>query len=68
MTGEDVNYCRQSLGWVYRSSGLPELGPGPYSGWFVDTYVKRFQADEGLVVDGITGPATWAAIEARRRG
>jgi peptidoglycan hydrolase-like protein with peptidoglycan-binding domain len=26
--------------------------------------VKRFQADQGLVEDGIVGPATWARIDA----
>jgi peptidoglycan hydrolase-like protein with peptidoglycan-binding domain len=26
--------------------------------------VKTFQGDQGLVVDGIVGPATWAKIDA----
>ncbi|MFE5942791.1 peptidoglycan-binding protein [Streptomyces sp. NPDC056480] len=28
-----------------------------------DAAVRQFQSDQGLVVDGIVGPATWTALE-----
>jgi peptidoglycan hydrolase-like protein with peptidoglycan-binding domain len=28
-----------------------------------DAAVRQFQSDQGLVVDGIVGPATWEALE-----
>ena len=57
-TGEDVKYLQQSL---------TKLGysPGPIDGIFgskTETAVKAFQKAKGLVVDGIVGNNTWAAI------
>lgn len=59
-TGSDVVYLQQSLS---------KLGynPGPIDGIFgplTEQAVRNFQADKGLVVDGIVGRRTWAAIEA----
>ena len=58
-TGTDVIYLQQSL---------TKLGynPGPIDGIFgskTDTAVRSFQKSKGLVVDGIVGPVTWAAID-----
>ncbi len=42
---------------------------GPITGTFdasLETAVKTFQQSNGLVVDGIVGPATWAALPAYR--
>jgi peptidoglycan hydrolase-like protein with peptidoglycan-binding domain len=42
---------------------------GPITGTFdagVETAVKTFQQSQGLVVDGIVGPATWAALPSYR--
>lgn len=42
---------------------------GPITGTFdagLETAVKAFQQSNGLVVDGIVGPATWAALPSYR--
>lgn len=42
---------------------------GPITGTFdagLETAVKTFQQSNGLTVDGIVGPATWAALPAYR--
>lgn len=42
---------------------------GPITGTFdagLETAVKSFQQSEGLAVDGIVGPATWAALPSYR--
>jgi peptidoglycan hydrolase-like protein with peptidoglycan-binding domain len=42
---------------------------GPITGVFdasLETSVKSFQGDNGLTVDGIVGPATWAKLQAYR--
>ena len=59
-TGADVVYLQQSLTTL-------SYNPGPIDGIFgskTDTAVRSFQKANGLVVDGIVGPATWAAIDA----
>jgi peptidoglycan hydrolase-like protein with peptidoglycan-binding domain len=58
-TGSEVRYLQESLA---------KLGynPGPIDGIFgpqTDKAVRAFQADKGLVVDGIVGNNTWAALE-----
>lgn len=58
-TGSEVRYLQESL---------IKLGytPGPVDGIFgplTEGAVKKFQADHGLVVDGIVGPKTWAALD-----
>lgn|GEM_PF-7070569 len=54
------------VGWVQRR--LKQLGyaPGPTDcifGWQTEAAVKQFQKDRGLVVDGVVGPQTWAALK-----
>ena len=58
-TGEAVRYLQESL---------TKLGynPGPIDGIFgpkTKTAVRSFQIAKGLVVDGIVGNNTWAAID-----
>ena len=58
-TGETVRYLQESL---------TKLGynPGPIDGIFgpkTDVAVRSFQKSKGLVVDGIVGNKTWAAID-----
>ena len=58
-TGAQVTYLQQSL---------TKLGynPGPIDGFFgskTETAVRSFQKSKGLVVDGIVGISTWAAID-----
>jgi peptidoglycan hydrolase-like protein with peptidoglycan-binding domain len=63
-TGDDVKRLQRVLArhlqWdVY----------GPITGVFdafLETKVKAFQSSEGLTVDGIVGPATWAKLPAYR--
>ena len=57
-SGSDVQFLQQ---------GLKDLGydPGPIDGIFgslTERAVKDFQAANGLVVDGIVGKQTWAAL------
>ncbi|MGH4051717.1 MAG: peptidoglycan-binding protein [Clostridium sp.] len=58
-TGEAVTYLQQSL---------TNLGynPGPVDGIFgsaTQSAVKSFQKNKGLIVDGIVGSNTWAALD-----
>ena len=58
-TGSEVRYLQTSL---------TKLGynPGPIDGIFgpkTDAAVRSFQKSKGLVVDGIVGKNTWAAID-----
>lgn len=48
-------------GWLYVLGYLNAEPSGFYGVQTVDA-VKRFQADSGLTVDGITGTATWTAL------
>ena len=52
--GYDVQQLQQDLGYLGYPIGQVD---GRY-GWNTFEAVKRFQADNGLVVDGITGKAT----------
>ena len=45
--------------------GTPELDPGPIDGIFgaqTEMAVENFQAELGLVKDGIVGPITWRSL------
>jgi peptidoglycan/xylan/chitin deacetylase (PgdA/CDA1 family)/peptidoglycan hydrolase-like protein with peptidoglycan-binding domain len=59
-TGSDVVYLQQSLTKLGYNPGSSDGIFGPRT----EQAVKDFQADKGLVVDGIVGRKTWAAIEA----
>ena len=59
-SGSDVVYLQESLvqlGYNLGTGGVDgKFGPATYIA------VKAFQGDQGLVVDGIVGPKTWAAL------
>lgn len=63
-TGDDVKRVQRVL------ARMLDYNPfGPISGVFdagVENAVKLFQQANGLTVDGIVGPATWAALPAYR--
>lgn len=48
-------------GWLY-VLGYLNAEPSGFYGPLTADAVKRFQADNGLTVDGITGTATWTAL------
>ena len=58
-TGPDVVLCQDDL----RAHGYPCTVDGIF-GSGTESCVKAFQSDNGLVADGIVGPATWAALQA----
>lgn len=60
---EELQKSLQKLGY--------DLGPCGVDGDFgraTEAAVKAFQTDQGLKVDGICGPATWAALDASQPG
>jgi len=63
-TGDDVKRLQRVL------ARMLEWNPfGPITGTFdasLETSVKSFQSSQGLTVDGIVGPATWAALPSYR--
>jgi peptidoglycan hydrolase-like protein with peptidoglycan-binding domain len=63
-TGDDVRRLQRAL--ARQSLWKPF---GPITGAFdagLETSVKSFQAANGLAVDGLVGPATWAKLPAYR--
>lgn len=59
MTGDDVLRCKEQLcarGYL-KSKYVDNI-----FGKHTDTAVRKFQEDNGLTVDGIVGPTTWAAL------
>lgn len=67
-TGDDVKRVQRSIVRDGYRSAANDLGLGgaeDVDGIFgprTDTAVRRFQQTRGLVVDGIVGPITWAAL------
>jgi hypothetical protein len=56
--GPNVLFCQKRL-------GAHKINPGPEDGIFgpaTDKAVRQFQRSKKLVVDGIVGPRTWAAL------
>jgi peptidoglycan hydrolase-like protein with peptidoglycan-binding domain len=63
-TGDDVKRLQRALARQLLWDPF-----GPISGVFdlgLETSVKNFQAANGLTVDGVVGPATWAKLPAYR--
>lgn len=60
--GPYVAYCQNLLN--ARLSGQAPLWVDGIFGPKTDARVRQYQTRKRLVVDGIVGPATWAALEA----
>ncbi len=58
MSGPDVIVLQALL----YARGLVHGGFDGYFGDEVDTAVRRFQREQGLAVDGVVGPLTWAKL------
>lgn len=59
--GDDVTYLQSLL--VALGYSLPQYGIDGSFGNETLAAVKGFQLEEGLTVDGIVGPKTWAALD-----
>jgi len=59
--GKYVVECQEAL--LARGYSVGKKGADGKYGQNTQTAVKQFQQDNGLVVDGICGPLTWAALE-----
>lgn len=59
--GDVVKYCQFRL-LTWNKSCLPRYGADGDFGAETDAAVRLFQRTKGLVVDGIVGPKTWAAL------
>jgi peptidoglycan hydrolase-like protein with peptidoglycan-binding domain len=59
-TGNPVRRAQSRL----TAAGYDTGGVDGIFGAKTESGVKTFQGDQGLVVDGIVGPATWAKIDA----
>ena len=58
-TGEDVRELQEMLDGIGYACGTPDGVFGNLTAYAV----KSFQRDNNLTVDGVVGPATWAALE-----
>ncbi len=56
--GEDVKRLQALL----RSHGFPDLAADGDFGPATEVAVRHFQSERKLVVDGVAGPQTWAAL------
>jgi peptidoglycan hydrolase-like protein with peptidoglycan-binding domain len=67
-TGDDVKRVQRSIvrdGYRSAANDLGLDGAEDVDGIFgprTETAVRRFQTERGLVVDGVVGPVTWAAL------
>lgn len=62
--GDHNSYVKQAQTLLVKHGY--NVGSAGADGWFGNgtlTAVKAFQKDKGLTIDGIIGPATWAALE-----
>lgn len=59
MQGDDVLEVQQKL--IARGYTITGSADGTF-GKKTDAAVRQFQADQGLAVDGVVGPKTWAAL------
>lgn len=65
--GPVVEFLQTQLdkdGYRLSRRGKPGAGIDGVFGKMTDSAARQFQRDEGLVVDGIVGPATWDALTA----
>ena len=63
--GAVVEFLQTQLdkdGYRLTRQGKPGAGIDGHFGRITDKAVRQFQRDEGLVVDGIVGPATWEEL------
>lgn len=56
-TGDDVKHVQKFLNWYY---GAKELAVDGIAGDYTSLWIRKFQDDNGLIVDGIFGPKTLA--------
>ena len=61
-TGPYVTECQEDL--IKLGYDVGPTGADGKFGKNTEAAVKAFQKDQGLTVDGIVGPATWAALDA----
>lgn len=57
-TGDEVKQIQAALAFA----GYLQTAPDGIYGPKTKEAVQRFQSDKGLVIDGIVGPNTWAAL------
>ncbi len=60
-TGDTVKYAQNKL--ISKGYSLSSYGADGIFGSETEQAVRRFQANNGLSVDGMIGPATWAKLE-----
>ncbi|MBA2558934.1 MAG: peptidoglycan-binding protein [Propionibacteriales bacterium] len=56
---------RHDVALVQRRLNQLGYGPMPVDGYFgpvTESWVRKYQADTGLFVDGVVGPVTWRSL------